>query len=324
MSSRALIWTGFHAVVFAILALDLGLFRRQPRVVTPKQGALWTLAWVTLSLAFAGGIWSVAGSKPAMEFLTGYTIEYALSVDNLFVFLLVFSYFKVAPELRHSILFWGILGAFAMRASLILLGTALVARFHLLLYLFGAFLVFTAIKMLVSSEEDEVDPSHNRVFLLARRYLPISDDPEGTRFFVRRSGRWFATPLFLVLLVVEATDLLFAVDSIPAVLGVSRDPFIVYSSNVCAILGLRSLFFVVASLMDSLHYLKFGLAAVLGLVGAKMLLSSLWQPPVLASLVVIAAILGVAMLASWLWPPGDTQPESEPESSLGSGEPKGP
>jgi tellurite resistance protein TerC len=302
VNSQVALWVGFNLFVAAMLAIDLGLFHKKDHTVTPKEAGVWTAVWVTISLIFCAGIWHFWGSVPALQWLTAYVVEYSLSVDNLFVFLMVFGYFRVAPEHQHRVLFWGIVGAFLMRAVLIIAGTALVKEFHWLIYLFGAFLVFTAIKMLVSKEE-AVDPEQKGIVKFARRVLPVSRQGEGSRFFLREDGRLKVTPLFLVLLVVEATDLLFALDSIPAVLGISQDPFIVYTSNVCAILGLRSLFFVVSSLMDKFHFLKVGLAAILGFVGVKMLITYFnIHVPIGISLGTIAAILAGSIVASLIWP----------------------
>ena len=263
-----LLWTGFLVGVLVVISIDLLLSRGKD--ITPKKAAAWTAVWVFLSLAFAGLLHFLGGTKASVPFLTAYVIEYALSVDNLFVFLVIFSYFKVPGAAQHRLLYWGILGAFAMRGLLIFLGTSLVAEFEWLLYLFGAFLLFTAWKLLFAKEDDQVDPEANQVLKLARRILPVTDQPRGLAFLVREEGRLFFTPLFLVLLVVETSDLLFALDSIPAVLGISKDTFLVFSSNACAILGLRSLFFLVSSLMDRFRYLKTALGIVLAFVGVKL------------------------------------------------------
>ncbi|MDY7229122.1 TerC family protein [Hyalangium rubrum] len=302
MNTQVALWVGFNVFVLAMLAIDLGLFHRKEHTVSPKEAGIWTVVWVTISMLFCAGIWRFSGPEPALQWLTAYVVEYSLSVDNLFVFLMVFSYFRVAPEHQHRVLFWGIIGAFIMRAVLIIAGTALVKEFHWLIYLFGAFLVFTAVKMLVSKDED-VDPEQKAVVKIARRVLPVSRLGDGSRFFIHEDGRMKVTPLFLVLLVVEATDLLFALDSIPAVLGISQDAFIIYTSNVCAILGLRSLFFVVASLMEKFHFLKVGLAAILGFVGVKMLITYFdIHVPIVLSLGVIAGILVASIVASLIWP----------------------
>jgi tellurite resistance protein TerC len=302
VNTQVALWVGFNLFVIAMLAIDLGLFHRKDHAVTPKEAGIWTGVWISISLLFCAGIWHFSGSTPALQWLTAYVVEYSLSVDNLFVFLMVFSYFRVAPEHQHRVLFWGIVGAFIMRAVLIIAGAALVQRFHWLIYLFGAFLVFTAVKMLFA-KDDAVDPEQQAIVKLSRRVLPVARLGEGSRFFIREDGRMKVTPLFIVLLVVEATDLLFALDSIPAVLGISQDPFIIYTSNVCAILGLRSLFFVVASLMDKFHFLKVGLSGILGFVGVKMLITYFnIHVPIALSLGVIASILVGSIVASLVWP----------------------
>lgn len=264
-------WIGFHAIVFLVLALDLGVFHRRSHKVSIREAGLWTLVWVTLSLIFNGIIWLCRGPEDGLNFLTGYLVEYSLSVDNIFVFILLFSYFRVPAQYQHRVLFWGILGALIMRGTMILLGSALIEQFEWILYLFGAFLLVTGVRLIFQDDEPEVDPQRNLLVRLARRLLPITPDMRGDRFFVREAGRFSATPLFLVLLIVESTDLLFAVDSIPAIFGITHDPFIVYTSNICAILGLRSLYFLLAGVMESFYYLRFGLAIILSFIGVKML-----------------------------------------------------
>ncbi|WP_225410097.1 TerC family protein [Stigmatella hybrida] len=302
MNTQVALWVGFNLFVIAMLAIDLGLFHRKDHAVSPKEAGIWTAVWISISLLFCAGIWYFSGPTPALQWFTAYVVEYSLSVDNLFVFLMVFSYFRVAAEHQHRVLFWGIVGAFIMRAVLIIAGAALVSRFHWIIYVFGAFLVFTAVKMLVSKDE-EVDPEQKWIVKMARRTLPVAHLGEGSKFFLRERGQLKVTPLFVVLLVVEATDLLFALDSIPAVLGISQDPFIIYTSNVCAILGLRSLFFVVASLMDKFHFLKVGLSGILGFVGVKMLVTYFdFHVPIGISLGVIAGILLASIVASLIWP----------------------
>jgi tellurite resistance protein TerC len=302
VDTQVALWVGFNVFVLAMLGLDLGLFHRKAHAVSPKEAGVWTGVWVTLSLLFCAGVWHFGGSVVGLQWLTAYIVEYSLSVDNLFIFLMVFSYFRVAPEHQHRVLFWGILGAFVMRATLIVAGTALVHRFHWLMYLFGAFLVFTGGKMLLSKDE-AVDPEQKWVLRFARRTLPVARLQQGAHFFVLEDGVRKVTPLFLVLLVVEATDLLFALDSIPAVLGISQDPFIIYTSNVCAILGLRSLFFMVASLMDRFHLLKVGLALILTFVGVKMLITYFdVHVHIGLSLGIIGCILAGAIIASLVWP----------------------
>lgn len=264
-------WIGFHAIVFLVLALDLGVFHRRSHKVSIREAGLWTLVWITLSLVFNGIIWLWRGPEDGLNFLTGYLVEYSLSVDNIFVFVLLFSYFRVPAQYQHRVLFWGILGALIMRGTMILVGSALVEQFEWILYLFGAFLLVTGVRLIFQDDEPEVDPQRNLLVRLARRLLPITPDMRGDRFFVREANRFSATPLFLVLLIVESTDLLFAVDSIPAIFGITHDPFIVYTSNICAILGLRSLYFLLAGVMESFYYLRFGLAIILSFIGVKML-----------------------------------------------------
>jgi tellurite resistance protein TerC len=305
VNTQSALWLGFNLFVVAMLALDLGVFHRKEHAVSPKEAGAWTGVWITISLLFCGGLFFFGywNREQALQWVTAYVVEYSLSVDNLFVFLMVFSYFRVAPEVQHRVLFWGIVGAFIMRAVLIITGTALVQRFHWLLYIFGAFLVFTAVKMAFSKDDDAADPEQTLIVRVARRMLPVARQGEGSNFFTVEDGRSKVTPLFLVLLVVEATDLLFALDSIPAVLGISQDAFIVYTSNVCAILGLRSLFFVVSSLMDKFHLLKMGLAVILGFVGTKMLITFFdIHVSIGVSLGVIGGVLLASIIASLIWP----------------------
>ncbi|HEY1904498.1 MAG TPA: TerC/Alx family metal homeostasis membrane protein [Myxococcaceae bacterium] len=301
MSTPWWVWVLFNAGVLLVLAVDLGIARRRHRAQTAAEAARWVLLWVSLSVAFGVVLWTVRGRDRGMEFFTAYVIEYALSVDNLFVFLLVFQYFRVGAAQQHLLLFWGVLGAFVLRGALILGGAALVHEFEWLLYLFGAFLLWTAFKLVRGGEDEpETDPAHNPVLKLARRVLPVANAAPEDRFVVRSpSGKIQVTALFLVLLVVETTDLLFALDSIPAVLGVSRDPFVLYSSNITAVLGLRSLFFVLSSLLARLRYLKPALAVVLGFVGLKMILEEWVRVPVWLSLIIIVGVLVLAFVASW-------------------------
>ncbi|EPX61663.1 Integral membrane protein TerC [Cystobacter fuscus DSM 2262] len=326
MNTNVALWVGFNLFVLAMLALDLGVFHRKEHVVSPKEAGLWTVVWIVLSLGFCGilGLTGYWNHEQSLQWVTAYVVEYALSVDNLFVFLMVFAFFQVPLVVQHRVLFWGILGAFIMRAGLIVTGTALVQRFHWLLYIFGAFLIFTAVKMAFSKDEDAAEPEQSLVMRLGRRFLPVARPPEGendhgNRFFILEDGRRKVTPLFLVLMVVETTDLLFALDSIPAVLGISQDAFIVYTSNVCAILGLRSLFFVVASLMDKFHLLKVGLAIILGFVGTKMVITFFdIHISIGLSLGVIGGVLLGSILASLIWPKaaethGVPHPSVEPE-----------
>lgn len=307
-------WGIFGFLVVVVFALDLGVLDRKSRgeTLTLKQALGRTAMWITVALLFNIGVWWWRGGTPAVEFLTGYLLEYSLSVDNLFVFLLVFSFFRVPGKLQHSVLFWGIVGALAFRAVMIVSGVALINRFHWVLYLFGAFLVFTGIRMAFRSDE-EIHPEHNPLLKFFRRVVPVTKDYEGGKFFVRKEGKFWATPLFIVLLFVETTDLMFAVDSIPAVLAVTVDPFIIYTSNIFAILGLRSLYFALAGIMPLFHYLQYGLAFILVFVGAKMLAADYFKLPVWAALVVIAGTLGCAVAASLLWP--KSEPQEEPPKS---------
>ncbi|HKI03475.1 MAG TPA: TerC family protein [Thermoanaerobaculia bacterium] len=290
-------WLGFTAFVLAMLALDLGVFHRKAHAVSIREAAIWSAVWVTLSLIFNLGLYYFQGSEAAVQFFTGYLIEKSLSVDNIFVFALIFGYFAVPPADQHRVLFWGILGALVMRAGFILAGSALLAQFHWIIYIFGGFLIVTGLRM-AFHQEMEIHPEQNPVLKLVRRLMPVSRDYHGHHFFVREAGRLVATPLFLVLVLLETTDLVFAVDSIPAIFAITDDPFIVYTSNIFAILGLRSLYFLLAGVMDKFAYLKLGLSGVLVFVGAKMLLTEIYKIPSLISLAVIAAILTTAILAS--------------------------
>jgi len=287
----------FTLVVLGLLALDLGVFHRRAHVVSIREATFWTVVWVVLSLGFNVGVYIWRGPQPALEFLTGYILEKSLSMDNVFVFAMIFNFMAVRAADQHKVLFWGVLGALVMRAAFIAAGVALVGRFHWVLYVFGVFLLITGAKLL-RGKQVEVHPEHNPVVRLARRILPITQGYEGASFFVRREGRLLATPLLLVLLLVETTDVLFAVDSIPAIFAVTLDPFIVYTSNVCAILGLRALYFVLAGAIRKFRYLRPGLAVVLTFVGVKMLVVRFYKIPVLVSLAVICLILLVAVLAS--------------------------
>ena len=317
MSTPWWVWALFNVGVLGVLAVDLGLARlRGHRAQSASEAGRWVLLWVSLSLAFGVVLWRVRGPERGLEWFTAYVVEYALSVDNLFVFLLIFQYFCVGPGAQHLLLFWGVLGAFVLRGSLILGGAALVQKFEWLLYLFGAFLLWTAVKLVRGEGEPETDPSRNPVLSLARRWLPVAEQAPENRFLVRGASGIQCTPLLLVLLVVETTDLLFALDSIPAVLGVSRDPFVLYSSNVTAVLGLRSLFFVLRSLLSRLRYLKPALAVVLGFVGLKMIVEP-WVPvPVWLSLVVVVGVLVLAFVASWWRARGEAVAPEENGPSL--------
>jgi len=293
------LWIGFTAFVLAMLALDLGVFHRKTHEVSIREALVWTGVWVGLALVFNVGVYHWFGPERALEFLTGYVIEKALSVDNIFVFLVIFSAFAVPAKLQHRVLFWGILGALILRAIFIVLGAALIQQFHWVLYVFGVFLIFTGIKLLVQ-RGDEVHPERNPLFRLFCRFVPSIGDYRGGQFTVVEAGKRYATPLLVVLVAIEATDIVFAVDSIPAIFAITTDPFIVYTSNIFAILGLRALYFALAGVMGKFHYLKVGLSLVLAFVGAKMLLAGIYKIPILVSLGVIVALLAGSIIVSLL------------------------
>jgi len=291
------VWLGFSALVVGLLALDLGVLNRRAHALTMREAATWSVSIVALAILFGGFLWLREGSRSALEYYTGYLIELSLSVDNLFVFILIFQYFAVPGALQPRVLKWGILGAIVMRGVMIALGAVLLTRFTWIIYIFGAILVFTGIRMFRGAEE-RIEPEKNPVIRLARKVLPVTPAYEGQHFLVRSAAGWFATPLLLVVLFVEWSDLVFAIDSIPAIFAVTRDPFIIYSSNVFAILGLRALFFVLAGAMDKFVHLKDGIAGILVFIGAKMLVSAWYHVPTSISLVVIVLFLATAIWAS--------------------------
>jgi tellurite resistance protein TerC len=294
-------WVGFNTFVLILLVLDLGVFHRRAHSIGVKEALLWTSFWISLALGFNLGIYLLYGSEPALAFLTGYLVEESLSVDNLFVMALIFSYFKVPQQYQHRVLFWGIMGAIIMRAGMIFVGVSIIDRFHWAIYLFGAFLILTGIRMALQ-DEMHIEPEKNPVVRAARRIIPVTPTYREGKFFVRESGRLMATPLFIVVLMVEVTDLVFAVDSIPAILGITTDPFIVYTSNVFAILGLRSLYFALAAILGIFHYLKFGLSLILIFIGVKMVCEGMFHIPIGIALGVVATILAGSIFASILWP----------------------
>src|SRR4051812_33479326 len=312
------LWFGFVAFVLAMLALDLGVFHKKDHEVSVKEALVWTGVWISLAMVFNTGIYFWFGSERALEFLSGYVIEKALSVDNIFVFIVVFSVFAVPAKLQHRVLLWGILSALVLRAIFVVLGAALLSRFHWLGYVFGAFLVFTGVKLLFQ-KDGEVDPRKNPLFKLFRRVMPSVEEFHEGHFTIMQAGKRYATPLLLVLIAIETTDIVFAMDSIPAIFAVTRDPFIVFTSNIFAILGLRALYFALSGMMDKFHYLKYGLALVLMFVGAKMLLASVYKIPIWASLAVIGALLAGSVIASLLRPPPNEPPSSEPKPPPGGG-----
>ena len=302
MTDTAYLWIGFNLFILAMLAVDLGIFHRKSHTVGFREAITWSVVWITLALIFNAGIWHFSGKEKALEFFTGYLIEKSLSVDNVFVFALLFTYFAVPAQYQHKVLFWGILGALVMRAIMIGVGAVLITKFSWIIYVFGAFLILTGIKMIVKRSE-EIHPERNPLVKLFRRFVPVTTDYRSDKFFVRENGLRMATPLFLVLLMVEITDLIFAVDSIPAIFAVTEDAFIVYTSNVFAILGLRSLYFVLGGVLNKFHYLKIGLGVVLAFVGVKMLLGhSPYKIDTLVSLGIVVAILAISVIASLLKP----------------------
>ncbi len=300
MISSVWLWVGFVLFILAMLALDLGVFHRRGHAVSFKEALGWTATWVTLALLFGVGVWQFAGQEIALEFYTSWLIEYLLSVDNLFVFALIFSYFAVPPAWQRKVLFWGILGALVMRLVMIGAGVALIIRFSWLLYPFGVFLIFTGIRMLFRRIE-KIRPERNPIVRWFRNRVPMTRDYHEDHFVVRRGGHWLTTPLLVVLVCVETTDLMFATDSIPAIFAVTLDPFVLYSSNVFAILGLRSLYFVLAGAINLFHYLKPGLGFVLAFVGVKMLLAhTAWRIETLPALLIVATVITVSIAASLL------------------------
>lgn len=294
-------WVLFGVIVTVLLALDLGVFNRKEHEIKLKEALGWTAVWVLVALTFNTGIYLWQGHVKATEFLTAYVIEKALSIDNIFVFIIIFSYFHVAKKHQHKILFWGVLGAVVMRAVFIGLGVAVIHHFAWVMYLFGAFLVFTGIKLAIKKDE-QTNPENNIGVRALKKLMPVTHNADHGHFFLKINGKLHATTLFVALVVVEMTDLVFAVDSIPAVLAITHDPFIAYTSNIFAIMGLRSLYFALAGVMDLFHYLRFGLAAILVFVGIKMLIADFYHLPVMASLGVILGVLTASVVASMIWP----------------------
>jgi tellurite resistance protein TerC len=310
-----LLWIGFTIFVLGLLALDLGVFHREAHELHVREALAWTVVWISLALAFNLGVYFWYGSERALEFLTGYVIEKALSVDNVFVFLVIFAAFSVPPKLQHRALFWGVIGALVTRGIFIVLGAALLNRFHWMAYLFGAFLVFTGIRLLVQ-RGGEIHPERNPIFRLFRRFIPSVSDYRDGHLVVVEAGKRYATPLLLVVVAIEATDIVFAIDSIPAIFAVTKDPFIVYTSNIFAMLGLRALYFALAGVVGKFQYLKVGLSLLLVFVGAKMLVAGIYVVPIPLSLGVIAATIAGSIVASLIWPAkkADIQRETDDSS----------
>jgi tellurite resistance protein TerC len=324
--SQTALWVVFNVFILAMLAADLGVFNRRAHVIGLREALRWTVLVMLVAALFNAGIFRFQGHQAGLEFLTGYLIELALSVDNIFVFVLVFSYFQVPSKYQHRVLFWGVLGALVMRGVMIGAGAVLIERFHWIIYIFGAFLVFTGLRMATQSEQ-AIEPESNPLIRLIRRVFPVTPGYEGQKFFTRvlmgGRTRLAVTPLFVVLVLVETTDLVFALDSIPAIFAVTRDPFLVYSSNVFAILGLRALYFLLAGVIHRFHFLKLGLAAVLVFVGTKMLLADVIEVPIGISLGVIAVVLAISIVASLLFPKRATEhdpldaPKGRPPGEVG-------
>lgn len=301
MPGQVLPWIVFAAIVLVMLALDLGVFHRRAHVIRLREAIVWSFVWIALSLLFNLGVYAYLGPQAGLDFLTAYLVEKSLSIDNIFVFLLIFSYFSVPAQFQHRVLFWGIIAALLMRALFIAAGLTLIQRFEWIVYVFGAFLIFTGIRMAIR-KGSEIHPERNPILKLFRRFFAVSNEYEGKRFFVKKDGRWIATPLLIVLLVIETSDLIFAVDSIPAVLAITVDPFVVYTSNVFAILGLRAIYFALAGIMEIFHYLHYGLSAILICVGVKMLISNVYHVPTVLALGFIAATILISVVASILHP----------------------
>ena len=308
MATNIWFWVGFIAFVLAMLALDLGVFHRKAHVVKPREAGIWVAVWVSLALLFAAGIWKFDGREDALLFLTGYVIEQSLSVDNLFVMVVIFNYFRVPATALHRVLFYGILGALVMRGIFIGIGAFLLQRFEWILYVFGAMLLFTGIRMMFKQDE-EFDGENNTIVKLVRKRVPMTMQYDGAKFFTEVNARRVATPLFLVLVLIEFTDLIFAVDSIPAIFGITKDPFIVFTSNIFAILGLRSMFFLLAAVVERFYLLKYGLAIILTFIGVKMLGEAWFHVPILVSLAIVLGLLAASIIGSMVWP----RPEEAPE-----------
>ena len=309
MQNTPLFWIVFNVFVIGLLLLDLLVFNRKAHAIGLREALGWSAFWVALSLGFNYLVYHTMGREAGLQWLTGYLVEKALSVDNLFVFLLIFNYFKVPAEFQHRILFWGVLGALVLRAVFILVGGALLAKFHFLIYILGAFLVYTGVRMGLSGDGPEIDPENNPIVRFLSRHLPITRQMDGGKFFVRRDGVRFATPLFVVLVMVETTDVVFAADSIPAILAITRDTFIVFTSNVFALLGLRAMYFALASMMRLFHYLHYGLSLILIFIGAKILLESIYPIPMPIALGVVGGLLLLSVLASLVWPKKEVKVE---------------
>jgi len=301
LSNKIFIWGGFNILVLVMLAIDLGIFHRKDHKISLKEGIVWSIIWVIVALIFNIGYYFWQGPEKALQFFTGYLIERSLSIDNIFVFLMLFTFFAVPQKYQYKVLFWGIIGALVMRGLFIGVGAILIAKFHWIIYIFGAFLVYTGFKMGVAGDE-KIEPEKNPLIKFVRKFMRITPDYRNGHFFVRENGKLYGTPLFVVLVAVETTDVIFAFDSIPAIFAITLDPFIVYTSNVFAILGLRALYFAIAGLMDIFYYLKYGLSAILIFVGVKMLISGYWKMPDWVALSVVGGLLLISILWSVFFP----------------------
>lgn len=301
LANKYVVWGGFNLLVLLMLAIDLGIFHRKDHKISLKEGIVWSIIWIVVALIFNIGYYFWQGHDKALQFFTGYLIERSLSIDNIFVFLMLFTFFAVPSQYQYKVLFWGILGALIMRGLFIGVGAILIAKFHWILYIFGAFLVYTGIKMAVAGDE-KVEPEKNPIIRFVRKFMRITPNYENGHFFVRKNGKLFGTPLFVVLVAVETTDVIFAFDSIPAIFAITLDPFIVYASNVFAILGLRALYFAIAGLMDMFYYLKYGLSAILSFVGIKMLISGYWKMPDWVALIAVGGLLTISIIVSLMFP----------------------
>lgn len=297
MEQLSIYWLVFGLTVIIALFLDLFVFHRKPHKISLREALLLSAFWIAVGVAFSLYVYYVKGSQATLEYFTGYLLEKALSLDNIFVFILIFSYFKIPEEYRHKVLFWGVLGAIIMRAIFIFLGIGLINMFHWITYVFGLILIISAVKLL-TTEEKEFHPEQTLIYKLAKRLIPLKPNAHDGRFFVKTDGKMYATTMFLTLLFVEASDVMFAIDSVPAILAISRDPFVVYTSNIFAILGLRSLYFAAAGILPLFHYLHYGLAFILGFIGFKMLISGFYKIPVFVSLVLILSAIVLSVLAS--------------------------
>jgi len=304
LTHKIVLWVGFNILILILLAIDLGLVHRKDHTISIKEGFIWSVIWILVALAFNYVVYLWKGSEVGFQFLTGYLIERVLSMDNIFVFFVILAYFKVPTQYQYRVLYWGILGALIFRGLFIALGVVLVAKFHWILYVFAIFLILTAIKLVVGKEKD-IEPEKNPILKLVRRFLPITPNYEGKHFLIKRNKKILGTPLLVVLIVVETTDVMFALDSLPAIFAITLDPFIIYTSNVFAILGLRALYFAIAGLIQIFYYLKYALSAILGFVGIKMLIADIFKIPSSIALLVIVGMFMIAIIASILFPNPD-------------------